>query len=154
VGSGWSPTGAQSRNLSKGAEEAYEKRRSEQPIPSLLATSGWFSLGIFLDSEDGVFCLSVISVFFTGLSRRRVLPSTGLQSSGNPLKAILHVPSREHLVGQLSFPVGTQTTLVVAITEVYLALVWQWTLVVTLRLTIRYLGIASRWLVMDSPVTI
>jgi hypothetical protein len=56
---------------------------------------------------------------------------TGLQSTSNPLKVILHVPSREHLVGQLSFPVVTQTTLVVAVTKIHPAVVWQWTLVVT-----------------------
>jgi hypothetical protein len=48
------------------------------------------------------------------------LPSfflTGLQYASNLLKLVLRVPSREHLVEQLSFPVVTQTTLV-AITEV------------------------------------
>jgi hypothetical protein len=75
-----------------------------------------------------------------------VAPSflTGLQSTSNPVKVVLRVPTREHLVGQLTFPVVTHTTLLVAITEVSISVVWQWTLVVTQRLTIRYLGIASR----------
>jgi hypothetical protein len=63
---------------------------------------------------------------------------TGLKSTGNPLKVILLVLTREHLVEQLSFLV------VVAITEFSLAVVWQCTLLSSNRLTIRYLGIASR----------
>jgi hypothetical protein len=60
-----------------------------------------------------------------------VTPSflTCLQSTSNPLKMVLRVPSREHLVEQLNFPFVTQMTLV-AITEGHIPVVWQWTLVV------------------------
>jgi hypothetical protein len=43
--------------------------------------------------------------------------------TNNPLKVVLLVLTREHLVQQLRFPVVTQTTLVVAVTEVSLAVV-------------------------------
>jgi hypothetical protein len=43
-----------------------------------------------------------------------------LQFTSNPLKVNLRLPTREHLVEQLSFPVVTQTAPVVAVTEVYL----------------------------------
>jgi hypothetical protein len=44
---------------------------------------------------------------------------TGLQSTNNPLKVVLRVPTRQHLIEQLSFPVVTQTTLVVAIRDIH-----------------------------------
>jgi hypothetical protein len=98
--------------------------------------------------SPAVFSLSAVTLFFTGPSRRQTLTSlvlyctalpgrriltvvvdecslvappllSGPQSTRNPLKAILHVPSREHVVEQLSFPVVTQTSLVLAITEVH-----------------------------------
>jgi hypothetical protein len=53
---------------------------------------------------------------------------TGLQSTSNPLKVILCVPTRRHLVWQLSFLVVIRLSLSVVITEVSLAVVWQWTL--------------------------
>jgi hypothetical protein len=55
---------------------------------------------------------------------------TRLQATSNTLTVVLRVPTRAHLVEQFIFPVVTQTTLV-AKTKVYLAVVWQWTLVVT-----------------------
>jgi hypothetical protein len=42
-----------------------------------------------------------------------------LQSTSNPLKVVLLIPSREHLVKELSFPVVTQTALIVVITEIH-----------------------------------
>jgi hypothetical protein len=55
----------------------------------------------------------------------RILNSHCPLSSSNPLKIALAVPARGHLVEQFIFLVVTQTTLVAAITEVYLAVVWQ-----------------------------
>jgi hypothetical protein len=40
----------------------------------------------------------------------------------------LPIPSRGHFIEQFIFPVVMYTTLVAARTEVYLAVVWQWTL--------------------------
>jgi hypothetical protein len=54
-----------------------------------------------------------------------------LQSTCNHLKVVLRIPSTEHLVEQLSFPVVTQTTLVFALTEFSLTVFWQWMLVIT-----------------------
>jgi hypothetical protein len=88
-----------------------------------------------------------------GLSRRRVLTPLAGESPvrTNPqLSLVCNLPgsssllSREHIVEQLSFLVVTQTTVVVAITEVSLAVVWRWTLLLRNRLIIRYLGIAGR----------
>jgi hypothetical protein len=42
-----------------------------------------------------------------------------IKSTGHPLKVVVLVPFREHLVEQLSFPVVMQTNLVFAVTEVH-----------------------------------
>jgi hypothetical protein len=81
-----------------------------------------------LEALSYLSCNPALGFFFSGVSGRRTLTSllpflpyslTGLQSTRNPLKVILLVPSKGHLDQQLSFSVVTHATLVVAITDVH-----------------------------------
>jgi hypothetical protein len=70
-------------------------------LQTLSSLSCILAPGFFLViPSPAAFCLSAVSVFYTGLSHRWILTSlagkstfTGLQSSSNPLKVVLHVPN-------------------------------------------------------------